>query len=168
MSWESFFFIFETKIFHSKNDSLVSLIRKMNWFCKSHLTQTLIACPNPAILSSSNPANFYQSAPNPASMNMAPSHSKADPNISGFNHGSQHLSSIPGPILSMPWLQGNCPRVLEYTADLRWNLEIHFLFSRKEVLTIFLANGKVPVTTGETREEGNILERVYLLLVTME
>ena len=37
-------------------------------------------------------------------------------------------------------------------------MEIRFLVSRLEVLAIFLAKGKVPVTTGETKEEGNLLE----------
>ena len=49
--------------------------------------------------------------------------------------------------------QGNCSRVLDYIADLRWYLEIICLTSRLEVLADFLEKGKVPATTEETREE---------------
>ena len=44
-------------------------------------------------------------------------------------------------------------------------MEIRFLASRLEVLAVFLAKGKVPATTGDTRGEGNLLERGCLLLV---
>ena len=44
---------------------------------------------------------------------------------------------------------------------------VSFLVSRLEVQAIFLAKGKVPLKTGETREEGNLLERGCLLLETM-
>ena len=37
-------------------------------------------------------------------------------------------------------------------------MEISFLVSRHKVLAIFLTKGKVPVTTGKTKEE-NLLER---------
>ena len=47
-------------------------------------------------------------------------------------------------------------------------MEIISLTSRLEVLADFLEKGKVPATTGETREDGNLLARRSLLLVTME
>ena len=37
-----------------------------------------------------------------------------------------------------------------------------------QILANFAEKGKVPVTTGETREEGTTLERGCLLLVNME
>ena len=46
-------------------------------------------------------------------------------------------------------------------------MEKTILISRLEVLAIFLAKGKVLAITGETREEGNLLERECLLLETM-
>ena len=45
-------------------------------------------------------------------------------------------------------------------------MEKILLVSRLEVLTNFLEKGKVPVTIGETREEGTTVERGCLLLVT--
>ena len=47
-------------------------------------------------------------------------------------------------------------------------MEKTILIYRLEVLAIFLAKGRVLVITGETREEGNLLEREYLLLENME
>ena len=47
-------------------------------------------------------------------------------------------------------------------------MEIIPLTSRLEVLADFLEKGKLPATTGETREEGNLLARGCLLLVNME
>ena len=39
---------------------------------------------------------------------------------------------------------------------------------RLEIMEIFLAKEKVLAITGETREEGNLLERECLLLETMK
>ena len=42
------------------------------------------------------------------------------------------------------------------------------LNTRLEVLASFMVKGKVIAITGETREEGNLLEKGSLLLVTMK
>ena len=47
-------------------------------------------------------------------------------------------------------------------------MEKILLILRLKVLGNFLEKGKVPATTGETKEEGTTLERGCLLLVTME
>ena len=47
------------------------------------------------------------------------------------------------------------------------NLEKIPFYSILEVLASFLTKGKIPATTGETKEEGNLLDRGRLL-VTME
>ena len=47
-------------------------------------------------------------------------------------------------------------------------MEKILLISRLEVLEDFLEKGKVPVSIGDPREEGNTLERGSLLLVTMD
>ena len=55
-----------------------------------------------------------------------------------------------------------------YIANWRSNLEKILLNLRLEILAIFMAKGKALAITGETREEGNLLERECLLLETME
>ena len=60
-------------------------------------------------------------------------------------------------------------RQLSQSPGLYCRLELKIsLNSRLEVLASFLAKGNVLVITGDSREDGNLLERGCLLLVTME